>query len=42
MSAERIAELKRKLKAREGKSEYSDNVRAIKAEIERLEQQNNV
>ena len=42
MSAERIADLKRKLKAREGKSEYADNVRAIKAEIERLEQESNV
>lgn len=40
MSAERIAELKRKLKAREGKSEYADNVKDIKAEIARLEQNN--
>lgn len=42
MSAERIAELERKLKAREGSSIYSDNVKAIKAEIARLKEQNNV
>lgn len=33
----RIAELKRKLKAREGKKEYVENVPALRAEIERLE-----
>jgi hypothetical protein len=40
----RIEELQRKLKAREGKSEYADNVVALKAEIERLlkEEKNNV
>jgi len=33
----RIADLKRKLAAREGKAEFKDNVPAIKAEIARLE-----
>lgn len=33
----RIADLKRKLKAREGKGEFNENVPAIKAEIARLE-----
>ncbi len=33
----RIAALKRKLAAREGKSEYVKNVEAIRAEITRLE-----
>jgi hypothetical protein len=34
---ERIAELKRKLEAREGQPGYTENVIAIKAEIARLE-----
>ena len=33
----RIAELKRKLKAREGKLGYRENAEALKAEIARLE-----
>ena len=33
----RLAELKRKLEAREGKPGYTANVRALKAEIARLE-----
>ena len=33
----RIADLKRKLAAREGKAEYKENIPAIKAEIARLE-----
>lgn len=33
----RITELKAKLKAREGKSEYKKNCEAIRAEIARLE-----
>jgi hypothetical protein len=37
VSAERIAELKRKLAKREGRGEYRDNIEAIKAEIARLE-----
>jgi len=41
MSADedRIAELKRKLAAREGQLGYSENVMALKAEIARLEGQ---
>lgn len=35
--AARIAELKRKRAAREGTSEYAENVKAIDAEIARLE-----
>lgn len=42
MSKERIAELERKLKAREGDSIYADSVRDIKAEIARLKEQDNV
>lgn len=34
---DRLAELKRKLAAREGKSGYRDNVQALKDEIARLE-----
>lgn len=34
---QRIADLKRKLAARDGKSEYEENCKAIRAEIERLE-----
>lgn len=34
---QRIADLKRKLAAREGKPEFRENVPAIKAEIARLE-----
>lgn len=34
---ERLAELKRKLEAREGQPGYSENVMALKAEIARLE-----
>jgi hypothetical protein len=34
---QRIASLKAKLKAREGKSEFRENVVALRAEIERLE-----
>jgi len=37
MSAERLADLKAKLKSREGKPGFKDNVAAIKAEIARLE-----
>lgn len=33
----RLDELKRKLAAREGKSEYKDNCMALRAEIARLE-----
>lgn len=33
----RIADLKRKLKAREGKKEYAENNAAIRSEIARLE-----
>ncbi len=33
----RLAKLKDMLKAREGRPGYEENVRAIKAEIERLE-----
>ena len=36
---DRLADLRRKLAAREGKSEYKDNVKAIRAEIERLERE---
>lgn len=35
--AERLAELKRKLEAREGEPGYTENVIALKAEIARLE-----
>jgi len=35
---QRIADLKRKLAAREGKSEFKENVPALKAEIVRLEE----
>lgn len=35
---ERLAYLKALLKAREGKHEYRDNVKAIRAEIARIEQ----
>jgi hypothetical protein len=34
---ERLTELKRKLEAREGQAGYSENVKALKAEIARLE-----
>ncbi len=34
---DRLAELKRKLAARRGKPEYAENVKAIEAEIARLE-----
>lgn len=34
---DRIAELRAKLKAREGKGEYVSNVKWLRAEIERLE-----
>lgn len=34
---DRIDELKRKLRARQGKREYRDNVPALEAEIARLE-----
>lgn len=34
---QRIADLKAKLEAREGKSEYKENCEAIRAEIDRLE-----
>lgn len=37
MATDRISDLKRKLAAREGKSEYRENCKAIRAEIERLE-----
>jgi len=37
MSVDRIAELKRKLRAREGNPAYRENVQAIRAEIARLE-----
>ena len=33
----RIASLKTKLKARDGKAEYKENCKALRAEIERLE-----
>lgn len=33
----RLAELKRKLKARQGRKEFRENVEALKAEIARLE-----
>lgn len=35
--AARLDDLRAKLRAREGKSEYKQNVVAIRAEIERLE-----
>ena len=35
---QRIADLKRKLAARDGKKEFKENCVAIRAEIERLEQ----
>jgi len=35
--SQRIAALKVKLKAREGKTEFQENCEAIRAEIERLE-----
>lgn len=38
----RIEELERKLKAREGNSLYADSVKDIKAEIARLKEQDNV
>lgn len=38
MTQDRIEYLKKLLKAREGKNEYRENVRAIRAEIERIEQ----
>lgn len=48
MSAERLellqnrmADLKAMLKARDGKTEYHDNVKAIRAEIERVEKELN-
>lgn len=34
----RIEDLKQKLSAREGKSEYKENVKALKAEIAKLEE----
>lgn len=36
MSAERIAELERKLRARQRRRGFSDNTRDIETEIERL------
>lgn len=39
-ATERLAYLKLLLKAREGKNEYRDNVKAIRAEIMKLEQDN--
>ena len=38
MTQERLEYLRKLLKAREGKNEYRDNVRAIRAEIARIEQ----
>mgnify|MGYP001610611714 CR=1 FL=1 len=35
--SDRLTELRAKLKAREGKNEYRENVKAIRAEIARLE-----
>lgn len=35
----RLEHLRAMLKAREGKTEYRENVKAIRAEIERLEQE---
>lgn len=37
MGVNRLDDLKRKLRARDGKSEYKDNCKAIMAEIARLE-----
>lgn len=37
--SDRLAELRAMLKAREGRPEYRENVKAIRAEIERLEQE---
>lgn len=37
VTEQRIADLKAKLAAREGKSEYKANVAAIRAELERLD-----
>lgn len=39
--SDRLTELRAMLKAREGKTEYRDNVKAIRAEIERLEKEQN-
>jgi hypothetical protein len=39
MTQDRLEYLRSLLKAREGKNEYRDNVKAIRAEIERIEQE---
>lgn len=38
---DRLTDLRAKLAAREGKAEYRENVKAIRAEIARLEQEAN-
>ena len=40
MTTDRLADLKAKLKAREGIAAYAENVKAIRAEIARLEGRN--
>lgn len=39
MSEARLEKLRAMLRAREGKGEYAENVKAIRAEIERLEKE---
>jgi hypothetical protein len=36
---DRLTDLRAKLRAREGRTEYRENVKAIRAEIERLERE---